>query len=105
MTKTELLEQMQRQLASESSHINILWYRGTRGNFHYVSHVYKMFGSKDYKISDSELRLSVETSIPLTSDSTKWKLIRRIGTNWVAARKDFSSGQWLPDLEGVLVIE
>jgi hypothetical protein len=105
VSRPELLESMRRHLSSESSHINILWYRGTKDHFHYVSHVYRMFGSKDYRIADSELRLPAEEIIPLTSDDTKWKLIRRIGTDWEASRKDLRSGLWLPDREGALVVQ
>jgi hypothetical protein len=90
-------------MAEKNGHINILWYRGTKEHYHYLSHVYAMFGASDFRILDSELVIPGREIIPLTSDSTKFKRIGRIGADWKASRKDFCTGLWVPEPEGFTV--
>src|SRR5713226_1170341 len=99
VSRTDLLTSMEEQISRKRSHINILWYRGTKEHYHYLSHVYEMFGSRDYRISDADLTIPEMEIIPLTSDSTKWKRISKIGIEWEASRKRDDS--WLPDPEGL----
>jgi hypothetical protein len=65
--------------------------------------VYNMFGSHDYRISDTGLIIPTQEIIPLTSESTRWKLIARIGNEWKAARKDLSNCLWVADPEGIVL--
>ena len=103
VSRNALLTSMEKRISQKSSHINILWYKGTKEHYHYLSHVYEMFGTSDYKILDTELILPTNEVIPLTSDSTKWTLISEIKNKWVASRKNH--GTWEPDREGKIIAQ
>lgn len=101
--RTELLMSMESRVSMKGSHINILWYRGTKDHFHYLSHVYAMFGADDYRVSDADVHIPAEEMFPLTSDSTKYKRIARIGDGWAASRKNSADDLWGPELEGLVL--
>lgn len=102
VTKTDLVARMETRTSEKNSHMNILWYRGTKGHYHYLSHVYAMFGTSHFRVLDSELVVPDREIMPLTSDSTKFKRIARIEGAWEASRKT-SVGLWVPEPEGVTV--
>jgi hypothetical protein len=81
--------------------INILWYNGSEDKFDYFGHVYSMTGTNLYKVPSEQLK--IEKRIKLTDDETRWTLIREIKGLWVASRLNFKSGQWVPDVEGIVI--
>lgn len=86
VSKEELICALDQRSQKDRSHINIIWYRGTKDGFHYLSHVYEMFGSKNYKIRSESL--FIETTFELTSDSSKFVRISSISDKWLASRKN-----------------
>lgn len=105
VNRPELVAAMQENVAKRNSHINILWYEGTKDHFHYVSHVYAMFGGSSFRVSDSQLVIPENEIMPLTTDSAKFKRIASIGEVWSASRKNFDSGLWIPEPEGLILKE
>ena len=103
VNKTGLMIGMEKRLSLKNSHINILWYIGSKDHYHYVAHVYGMFGSKNYRLSYEQLNIPEGEIFLLTSDSTKFKRIARIGDEWAASRKDFDTGIWELEPEGLAV--
>ena len=99
VNKSELIESLNERKGKSRSHINIIWYEGTKEGYHYLAHVYEMFGTKKYKISVKELMIIDE--FPLTSDSLKWIRISNISDKWLASRKDFETNIWLREDEGL----
>ncbi len=100
VTCPELINKMNKSIAKKNSHINILWYKGSDEKYHYLGHVYKMFGSKSYRVSLNELQ--IKEMFPLTRDSEKWILIKKIGKKWKASRK--YNDIWKIEEDGVDVI-
>lgn len=95
--RNELLGELNETLRKETSYINILWYRGTSGDRHFVRHVYEIFGSRDYSVSARDLE--IDQPFPYTDDSRKWRRIARIGGDWEASRK--LNGLWVLEDEGI----
>lgn len=98
VSKNELILALDERISEERSHINILWYKGTKENYHHISHVYAMFGTSHYRILDSELILPEEVITPLTTDDQRWKLIYEIKNQWKSSRKH--NGIWEQAPEG-----
>ena len=98
VTKSELISELESNISKRNSHINIVWYRGTKNNYHYLSHVYAMFGTANYKILDTELVLPKEVIMPLTSNDQEWQLIYEIEEKWKSSRKLY--GKWVDEPEG-----
>ena len=99
VNKTELIESLNERMGSKRSHINIVWYEGTKDGYHYLAHVYEMFGTKKYKVSVNELMIKDE--IPLTSDSQNWVRISNISDKWLASRKNYETNEWSREDEGL----
>lgn len=98
--KSTLISRMNSRTISPNSHINILWYKGTQDELHYLRHIYAMFGATDYSISDRQL--IVEAPIPYSNNSDNWVRIRRIGNAWRASRRDIN-GRWKEEPEGIVI--
>lgn len=101
VNKGALLSSIDNNISKSRAHINIIWYRGTKDGYHYLSHVYAMFGSKDYKIPVSEL--NIDNTYPLTTDSQKWMRISSISNQWLASRLNFETKEWIREDEGMHV--
>ena len=99
ISKENLIYELNQRIMKEHSHINIMWYRGTKDGFHYLSHVYEMFGTKDYKIKTKELY--IENTFELTSDSNKFIRISNLSDKWLASRKH--EGMWEREAQGINV--
>lgn len=99
VSKAVLIDNLNERIEKQKSHINIIWYEGTEDGYHYLAHVYKMFGTKKYKISVKEL--VIKEQFPLTSDSQKWLRISNISNEWLASRKDFQTNKWKREDEGL----
>lgn len=59
---------------------NILWYRGTDGEYDYFSYVYGMLQSQDFKVKKDKIKL--ERKFPYTSDNKKWLQIKEMNVQW-----------------------
>lgn len=99
VNKSSLLSSINNSISNENAHINIIWYMGTKDSYHYLRHVYAMFGSKDYRISISEL--NIEHTFPFTTDSEKWVQISSISDQWVASSLDTQTSVWIREDEGI----
>lgn len=101
VTKSELVSDIEHDISKRNSHINILWYTGTKDHYHHLAHVYAMFGGSNYRILDAELILPKEAIIPLTSNDQEWKLIYEIKGIWKSSRK--VDGAWVDANEGIIL--
>ena len=63
------------------AHETVTWvsYAGSKDGHHYLRHSYTL-GSTDYRIADSELH--IDAPFPLTSDVTKWRLLKQHWEWW-----------------------
>lgn len=103
VTKSELISDIENNISKRNSHINIIWYRGTKDHYHYLAHVYAMFGGSKYRVLDTELILPKEAIIPLTSNDQEWKKIYEIEGKWKSSRK--YEGVWEVGREGSVLAQ
>lgn len=101
VTRETLFEDIKDRLAEKNTHINILWYCGTKDNFHYLRHVYSMVGTDYYRISKNEL--NIINTFPLTTDSKQWVQIKQIDNDWHASRKH--GDEWEKDEKGITIVQ
>ena len=98
VSRGELLKRVQERTVEQGSDVSILWYSGTKGDHHYLAHVYRVFGASDYyRIPASDLSIPQAEILPLVRGQQS-KRIARIGETWQAARK--REGSWMPERQG-----